>query len=91
MKIGKIQAYSLAGLVTLAAGGFGIKKYVDYRLTERRQGVEAIEYIKTNAPKEYENLSEELDTTYRSYSYNIDKFWISNAKRIRDSLQVEAK
>ena len=92
MKIGKMRVYSLAGALTLAAaGGFGLKKYADYKIAERKQGADAIEYIKKNAPEEYENLTEELDSTYRSYDNNLDKFWISNAKRIKDSLQAEIK
>ena len=89
MKIGNIKSYSLIGTVAIAAAaGLGLKKCTDYRAEEKKQAQEAISYIQKYAPDEYEDILADIDTSYRSNPYVINKVWINSAKRIRDSLQA---
>lgn len=90
MKIGNVKSYSLVGVAAIAAAaGFGLKKTGEYRNEERKQAIEAAEYIKTNAPIEYKNILTDMDTTRVTNPYLIDKIWINSAKKLRDSLETQ--
>ena len=93
MKINSVRNYSmmLAGVTALSLGTLAIKKMHDHNMSERKQALEAVEYVKQYSPDTYESVSAEIDTMSMPDVHIIDKIWINTAKKLKDSLQIKEK